>query len=286
MRRGGLGISLLIQAIIVCILAGGALCQEGAGTVRVSGVLVGVELAQNLGHAFSEKIPNCKTVVSVANPAKAVANLLNGEADLVLLPRKPNSEELKAASEKNLNLRATLVGFAGPAIITSLGNQVSELTLEQVRQVFTGEFTRWTEVQGADKPITVIAPIPKFNVAAKMFQKFVLGGKPITSQAVFVRYAAHVIPRCKAAEDYAIGFTPYGQYLASKSRASVKLVALKKTPDSPAVLPSTATLLDGSYAVAKPLYLWWDELGGKDVAKRFAEFCRSQTVEGLRGDAK
>jgi len=75
-------------------------------------------------------------------------------------------------------------------------------------------------------------------------------------------------------------------YSTDASKEAVKLLALKTNSGSPAVLPSQATLLDGSYVVAKPLYLYWNEKTKKQGVKDFSRFCESRRQSVSTGMAR
>ena len=64
--------------------------------------------------------------------------------------RCPDGQELEGIQEEQMNL-------AGVAIITHPSNPVYELTLEQIRKIYTGEYDNWSQVGGPDQQIKVIA---------------------------------------------------------------------------------------------------------------------------------
>jgi phosphate transport system substrate-binding protein len=56
------------------------------------------------------------------------------------------SRELKD-SEKEKGLHATVIAIDGIAVIVNPENSVSGLTTEQVRKIYTGEITKWSEIK-------------------------------------------------------------------------------------------------------------------------------------------
>jgi phosphate transport system substrate-binding protein len=257
-----------------------------AKSVVVKGVVVGLGLVEKLGAAFSKDSPHYSVIAYGARPDKALEQLISGKTDMVLLVKKVTQEQVAAAEQKGTKLRSILVGFAGPAIFTQLRNPVNELTLEQIRKIFTGDCSNWSEVNGLNEAIQVVAPAPRVNISAKMFEKFILQQRPFTKKAKFLKYASRVPKECATSQEYAIGFMPYSLYSTSRSKQAVKLLALKKNSDSPGVLPSQATLLDGSYVIAKPLYLCWNEKTTKQGVKAFSAFCQTKVAAISSDSAK
>ncbi len=65
-----------------------------------------------------------------------------------------SSRELKG---DETSLSSQILAHDGIAIITNQANEVNELTLEQVTQIYKGEITNWSEVGGADENIVVVS---------------------------------------------------------------------------------------------------------------------------------
>jgi hypothetical protein len=83
-----------------------------------------------------------------------------------------------------------------------------------------------------------------------------------------------VVKRCAQSRRLALGFVPISLLMSTQSRRQVKVLALKKSDDSEAVLPSEATVGDLSYPAAGiPLYIYWDNRAKDQRVKRFAEYC-------------
>ncbi len=58
----------------------------------------------------------------------------------------------------------------------------------------------------------------------------------------------------------------------------VKILAIKKDSQSPAVLPSQRTVKDGSYPLVRPFLFYWDGNVNREDVKKFVEFYKSRIV--------
>ena len=94
------------------------------------------------------------------------------------------------------NLQANIVGVDYVTVYTNNGIWVRELTLEQVRGIFTGEITNWSEVGARDAPITVVLGTKVAGLMSE-FQRQVLGGSNFTDKAVFVETARDMKEKVK-----------------------------------------------------------------------------------------
>src|SRR5208282_1759869 len=82
--------------------------------------------------------------------------LIAGEADVAMASRKITPQESKAAKARGLQLDEHLVGYGGIVIITDQQNPVDELSIDQVRKIFTGEIVNWKDISGKDRFIRLM----------------------------------------------------------------------------------------------------------------------------------
>lgn len=83
---------------------------------------------------------------------QAYVNLIDGEADIIFVT-SPSEEELALAEEKGVVLEVIPIVSEAFVFLTHADNPVQSLTLEEIRQIYAGAITNWSEVGGADVPI-------------------------------------------------------------------------------------------------------------------------------------
>ena len=159
----------------------------------------------------------------------------NGSADIGLASRALKDEE-KAAG-----LKETVLAYDGIAIIVHPDNPVSDLSIEQIAKLYTGEITNWKDVGGSDAEVVLIGR----EAASGTRDGFesITGTKDKCQYRQELTSTGDVITAVSQNPD-AIG---YASLAAIKD--SVKALSVD------GVTPSEATVKDGSYPVQRPFVL-------------------------------
>ena len=230
-------ISLTLTALMALALFAG--CSSANDTAAGSVSTDGSTSMQEVIMALSESFQNDNSGITVTyNPTgsgSGITAVSEGRCDIGLASRALKAEE-KAAG-----LKETVLALDGIAIIVNPENKVSDLSLEQIAKIYTGEITNWKEVGGDDAEIVLIGreagsgtrdgfeSITGTESACKYRQELASTGDVITTVA---------------GNPNAIGYASPAAVKDSVKALSVGGVA-----------PSEATISDGSYAVQRPFIL-------------------------------
>ena len=170
--------------------------------------------------------------------------------------------------EKAAGLKETVLAYDGIAIIVHTDNPVSDLTLEQIAKLYTGEITNWKDVGGNDAEVVLIGR----EAASGTRDGFesITGTKDACQYRQELTSTGDVITAVSQNPD-AIGYA---------SLASVKDTV--KALNVGGVTPSEATVKDGSYLVQRPFVLV--TVGGKDLspaAQAFFDYALSADAASI-----
>ena len=94
-----------------------------------------------------------ETEVTHSKTHNAYVNLINGDTDLILVTY-PSEDEQKLAQEKNVELEIVPIVKEAFVFFVNKENQIDNLSLEQIKQIYSGKITNWKEVGGPDAKIT------------------------------------------------------------------------------------------------------------------------------------
>lgn len=110
------------------------------GKVVVSGSSSVTPVMEKLKEAYQEKNPDAVIEIQQSDSSTGLADAIDGICDIAMASR-----ELKA-SETEQGLTATAIAIDGIAVVVHPDNRATGLTSEQVREIFTGGVTAWSEV--------------------------------------------------------------------------------------------------------------------------------------------
>jgi len=263
--RSILLISGLLTASLL-IASAGCTSQNNAdglsGTVTEAGSSTVQPLAERFADAFMEVNPNVNIVIQGGGSSVGVKSVADGTVDIGAASRelKPGEPELV----KHLLARD------GIAIAVHPSNTVSGLSKEQVRDIFAGVITNWSEVGGSSGDITVVAREEGSGTRAA-FEEMVMDEDLITNMAI-LQPSNGAIRTTVSSTPLAIGFLSFG-YLDSL----IKSLAID------GVEGNTENARDGSYPIVRPLYFLTKEQPS-GLVKEFIDFCLGQEGQSIVTD--
>ena len=134
---------LSILAALLCVSAayGQKLVIKGSDTL-------GAKLVPQAAEAFKTTHPDVAFEIAAEGSTTGIAAITDGTAQIGMSSRRAKPVEISAALAKGVTMKPTIVAYDGMAVIVNESNPVTELTLRQVEQIFTGDVTDWTAVGG------------------------------------------------------------------------------------------------------------------------------------------
>ena len=227
-------ITMMMAAVLALTMLAGCGSTKTTGSVTTDGSTSMEKVIGALGEAFQ----NDTGISFTYNPTgsgSGIKAVQEGRCDIGL-----SSRELKA-EEKEAGLSGTVLAYDGIAIIVHPENPVSDLSVETIAKIYTGEITNWSEVGGNDAEIVLVGreagsgtrdgfeSITDTEDACLYRQELTSTGDVITTVSQ---------------NPGAIGYA---------SVASVKETVKALTVDG--VAPTEETIKDGSYVVQRPFVL-------------------------------
>lgn len=101
---------------------------------------------------FTETEEIDETTLGYTKTHSAYVKLINDEVDLILVT-EPSEEELELAKQKGIELEVIPVVKEGFVFYVNSQNKVSNLSVEQIQKIYTGEIKNWKDVGGEDDKI-------------------------------------------------------------------------------------------------------------------------------------
>lgn len=224
------------------------------GSILIAGSTSVQPLSEELAMEFMNKFPNVKINVVGGGSGAGIKAVQEGACDI-----GASSRELKAEEK---NVKEFVIAKDAIAVIVNPANTVSDLTLEQIKDVFSGKVINWKDLGGEDSPITVVIR-EEGSGTREAFEEIVLGkGTKFTDQAI-IHNSTGAIRTAVAQTPNAIGFISFGALNGEVKVLKIDGVELTKE-----------NVLNGSYKLARPfIYLTKKEPEG--LTKQFIDFVLS-----------
>ena len=235
-----------------------------------------VHLSSSWAEQFMAQHPDSPISVTGGGSGTGIAALLNGTTDICAASREIQGKEKEIAVQKKINLVEHVVARDGLAIIINPANPVADLSLEQLRKIFIGEYTNWKDVGGPDLPIIVLSRESSSGTFV-FFQEHVLKKADYTPKARLLAGTSALVQSVEA-DKGAIAYVGLAYALDAKTK--VNIVGVKSADDAAAVLPSDETVRAGHYPVARPLYLYTNGTSSPEV-QAFIDFCLSDAGQKI-----
>ena len=120
------------------------------GTIQMVGSTSMEKLAKALAESFMIEYPNVTVNAEFVGSSAGVEAVLGGTADIGNSSRNLKDAEIEAGAVENI------VAIDGIAVCIDPANTVTDLTKEQLIDLYTGEVTHWSELGGTDTPVIVV----------------------------------------------------------------------------------------------------------------------------------
>lgn len=289
--RKVLAVMMGIAMIVVVALSGCSREGSEGGSVdsagRVSGSIQikGSDTMVNLGQAWAEKFmeenPEASVAVTGGGSGTGIAALLNGTTEIAQCSRAMKQKEKDQAHASGIEPMEHVVGYDGIAVVVNPSNPISELTVEQLADIYTGRVTNWSELGGNDEDIVVLSR--EVNSGTHVyFKEHVLNGGNDKGSEEYVATAL-LMPSSQAIADEvasnvkAIGY--YGMGYISPAQKALKVSANGK----PGAVPSNETVLSGDYPISRPLFMYTNGAPA-GLVKEFMDFVFSAQGQKIVAD--
>ena len=127
-----------------------AMATITGGSITLTGSTSMEKFANALAETFMAKYPDVTVQAEFTGSSAGVEAVLAGQCDIGDSSRNLTEDEIAAGAVENI------VAIDGIAVVTDPANEASDLTRQQLIDIYTGTVTNWSEVGGTDMPIVVV----------------------------------------------------------------------------------------------------------------------------------
>ena len=248
----------LIRTAVVATALALAATVAGARTVIQN---KGSDTLVNVAQAWAENYQNVDADVAVAvsggGSGTGIAAMINGTVDIANASRQMKRKEIDQAKSRGQDPVEHIVGYDALAVYLHPDNPLDSVSIPQLAEVYgeEGETENWgqlgTEVPGCKDQEIILVSRQNNSGTYAYFRKAVLGGKRDYKLGTRDMHGSKDVVHLVENTPCAIGYS--GLAYATDH---VKMACVATEEGADCVNPTVATASDGSYPIARPLFMY------------------------------
>ncbi len=219
----------------------------------------GSDTLVNLALAWAEEYAKVDSSVSISvsggGSGVGLTALIEKTTDIANASRAIKPEELQSAKANGVDPVEFVVARDAIGVIVNPSNPVSELTLQQASDIFSGKINNWKELGGENRPIVRVSREVTSGTHQYFLDSVIRLGDPknktIFAADTLLLPSSEGIMSEVGQNPNAIGYDGLG-YITPY----VKKIRLGKDSAGPFIEPTVATALDGTYPISRDLYMY------------------------------
>ncbi len=237
-----------------------------SGQLQLAGSTTVQPLAEELAEAFMKLNPDVVIEIQGGGSSVGVTSAGEGTVDIGNASREIKSSEF----EKFPDLQVFTIAYDGIAIVTHPDTQLDSLSIEQVRDIFAGEITNFSEVGGPDAAITVVSREEGSGTRAA-FEELVMehGEEKVLFERALLQQSNGQVRTTVSTTPNSIGFLSFGFLDASTRGVPID-----------GVEPMVANVKNGSYTIFRPLNMLTNG-APNDLAQAFLDYILSDDGQAI-----
>lgn len=140
---------------------GGTRQEPGPAVIRIKGSDTMVPLTRRWAAAYMQQHPGVSIYAEGGGSATGIRALIDGKADIAAASRTLTPPESKALAQAHRSIGISyLVAKDALSVYVHPDNPVKDLTLKQLKEIFSGTVGNWSALGGRDEPIAVLIRPP------------------------------------------------------------------------------------------------------------------------------
>lgn len=255
-------ILILLAALLLVFVASGCSRKEGKEqekTIKIAGSTSVFPLITEVAEEFRKEFPEYRVEVQAGGSNVGIQSVLTGAVEIGMSSRDLTEEE------KSKGLVEHTIAYDCIVAIVNKNNRIENLTLEQLKGIYTGEIKNWKEVGGSDSEIIVVNR-DEASGTRDAFKHLVLGDAEFVDTAI-IQPGSGQVKSFVASTPQAIGYISLG--VVDSSVKSLKIDGVE---------PTIENIRNGKYGIKRKLYLI-TKGEPEGLAKKFIDYVLSERIQ-------
>ncbi len=260
-------ISKMGAGLAAVTMTAGIALAGNANQIVVDGSTTVGPVAKAFAEYYMGKHPGVNITVSESGSGNGAKSLINAACDVATMSRAMKNSEVKAAQDAGVLPIEKVVAMDGLSVIVHPSNPVANLTLAQIRDIYTGKIANWKDLGGPDQAIVIISRDTNSGTY-ESFQTLVMNQAKLTGKAEYVGSNGAVRQRVMSTPA-AIGYVGLA---FTEGVKALQVNGVEATPE---------TVTAKTYPISRALYMYTNGRPKEGTPLfDFVNFC--DTPEGMK----
>lgn len=225
------------------------------GTIENKGSDTLVNLALAWAELYMKVHPEVRISVTGGGSGTGIAAMINGTVSIANASREMKREEVAEARANGIDPVEFVVARDAIAVVVNPSNPIDNLTLQQISDIYTGKIINWSQLGGENRPIVLLSRESNSGTYVYFLENVIRLGnaksKLLFSPDTLLMPSSEGISSEIRKNPNAIGYDGLGYVTPDQ-----KVIAVANSGGGTFVLPSPETVNDGTYPVARSLYMY------------------------------
>lgn len=258
---------LALTAVLSFGLVIGSKALAAKKSITIKGSTTVLPIAQACAEAFMNKYLDIDISVQGGGSGVGIASIIDGTCDIGDSSRPIKDKEKAKAQEKGVEVYEKVVALDGIAVIVHPTNPLSGLTKDQIKDIYTGKISKWSEVGGKKGKIVVVSR-DSASGTFEAFNELALDKEKVRPESL-LNASNNAVAMTVSRTPGAIGYIGLG-YLSPKVK-SLKVNGVEPTKEN---------VVNGSYVLARKLFMY-TKGEPEGIIKQFVDFILSSDGQKL-----
>ena len=248
-------------------------CLSTIYAQRIKGSDTTLPLSQKAAENYMKANSSASITVTGGGSGVGFSSLVEGTTDIAQASRKIKFVEIQKLKEEGKIIKEVIVAYDALAIVVNPKNKVTNLTRNQLEEIFTGKITNWKQVGGADLEIVPYSRETSSGTY-EFFKVSVLKNKNYMNGIMSMPATGSIIQ--------SVGQTPgaIGYVGLAYLNSSVKAIHVSYDDGETYEAPSVRNAKQGTYPIVRPLYFYY-VLESETKVKPFIDYLLSSVGQQI-----
>ena len=235
-------------------------------TISISGSTSIGPLMEKEAEAYKAENSNVNIEIQQIGSSAGIKNTISGVSEMGMASRELKDQEKAEVTE-------TVIAYDGIALVVHPNNTAENLTMEQIKEIYTGKITNWKEVGGKDAPIVVVSR-DESSGTRDAFQELVGFNSEELEKTATIADGNGSVKTTVATNVNAIGYISFEQI--DDSIKALKVDDVEATAEN---------VLSKSYKLSRPFLVVYKDSNITEAGKKFIDYILSDAGQTIVEEA-